>query len=77
MTMVALEGGSFRMGSVGVGSYAGDGEGPIHEVELSSFMIDRYAVTNDHFAEFVDAVGLRHRGGALRVVVRVRRLPAR
>ena len=57
MTMVALEGGTFRMGSVGVGSYAGDGEGPIHEVELSNFLIDAYAMTNDRFAEFVDASG--------------------
>ncbi len=55
--MVALDGGAFRMGSVGVGSYAGDGEGPIHEVEVSPFAIDAYAVTNDGFATFIDASG--------------------
>ncbi len=55
--MVGLDGGAFRMGSVGVGAYAGDGEGPIHEVEVSPFSIDAHAVTNDRFAEFVDAVG--------------------
>ena len=45
------------MGSVGVGAYAADGEGPIHEVEVSTFAIDAYAVTNDRFAEFAEAVG--------------------
>ncbi len=55
--MVGLVGGVFRMGSVGVGAYAGDGEGPIHEVEVSPFAIDAHTVTNDRFAEFADAVG--------------------
>jgi formylglycine-generating enzyme required for sulfatase activity len=38
-------------------SYPGDGEGPVHEVEVSSFAIDRYAVTNEAFGTFVAATG--------------------
>jgi formylglycine-generating enzyme required for sulfatase activity len=45
------------MGSTGPAAYAADGEGPVHEVELSPFRIDPRAVTNADFAEFVDATG--------------------
>ena len=55
--MVALAGGSFRMGSVDARAYPADGEGPIHVVELSPFRIDAHAVDNDRFAAFVDATG--------------------
>ena len=34
-----------------------DGEGPIHEVTVSAFEIDRYAVSNCAFAAFVEAAG--------------------
>lgn len=34
-----------------------DGEGPIREIMLDAFAIDRYAVTNSQFAEFVDETG--------------------
>jgi formylglycine-generating enzyme required for sulfatase activity len=47
------------MGDESVWAYPGDGEGPVHEVELGPFRIDRYAVTNAAFAEFVDATGWR------------------
>jgi sulfatase modifying factor 1 len=47
------------MGSVDPLAYAADGEGPVHEVELSAFAIDAVAVTNDRFAGFVDATGHR------------------
>jgi len=56
-TMVALAGGSFRMGSVDARAYRADGEGPIHVVELSPFGIDAHAVDNDRFAAFVGATG--------------------
>ena len=39
------------------GPIPGDGEGPVHDVTLDAFRIDRYAVTNDAFARFVDATG--------------------
>lgn len=56
-TMVALEGGSFHMGSVDARAYPDDGEGPIHVVELRPFHIDAHAVTNAGFAAFVEATG--------------------
>jgi formylglycine-generating enzyme required for sulfatase activity len=40
-----------------VWAYPGDGEGPVHEVTLDAFRIDRFAVTNDSFARFVEATG--------------------
>jgi sulfatase modifying factor 1 len=45
------------MGEESLWAYPGDGEGPIHDVTLAGFRIDRYAVTNDAFARFVDATG--------------------
>ena len=56
-TFVDLPGGTFLMGDDSPVSYPGDGEGPVHEVELSPFAIDAYTVTNARFAEFVDATG--------------------
>ena len=53
--LLDIPGGSFRMGSVGALSYDGDGEGPIHVVELSPFRIAAHTVSNDDFAAFVDA----------------------
>ncbi len=38
-------------------AYEGDGEGPVHAVELEAYRIGRYAVTNEQFAAFVDATG--------------------
>lgn len=55
--LVALAGGSFRMGSSDRLSYPDDGEAPIHVVELSPFRIAAHTVTNDGFAAFVDATG--------------------
>ncbi|HVJ98436.1 MAG TPA: formylglycine-generating enzyme family protein [Acidimicrobiia bacterium] len=56
-TFVELPGGTFLMGDESPLAYPGDGEGPVHEVELSPFTIDAVAVTNERFAEFVDATG--------------------
>lgn len=55
--MVTLPGGRFHMGSDDDDIFPADGEGPVREVEVSPFAIDRCAVTNDEFAEFVDATG--------------------
>ena len=52
-----LPGGRFRMGTQDPAGFRTDGEGPVREVELSPFRIDRYAVSNDDFAAFVDATG--------------------
>ena len=58
-TMIDVASATFRMGDESVWAYPGDGEGPVHEVALDAFRIDRYAVTNDAFAAFVDATGWR------------------
>lgn len=57
--MVALPGGSFLMGTDDPEGFPEDGEGPIREVFLDPFSIDRYPVTNQLFAEFVRAAGYR------------------
>ena len=54
--LVAIEGGTFVMGTDGRYGY---GEGPAHRVDLSSFWISRYAVTNAQFAAFLRAIGYR------------------
>ena len=55
--MVALPGGTFRMGTEDPTGFADDGEGPVREVELAPFLVDRYAVSNDDFAAFVADTG--------------------
>jgi sulfatase modifying factor 1 len=55
--MVRLGGGEFCMGTDGPWAYDGDGEGPVHPVELTPFWIDATTVTNDAFAAFVAATG--------------------
>jgi formylglycine-generating enzyme len=50
---VALEGGSFRMGSEDFYRE----EGPIRDVTVGAFQIGRTEVTNDQFAAFVAATG--------------------
>ena len=56
-TLVSVPGGRFAMGSDDRFAYPADGEGPVHEVRLRPFQIDRHAVSNDRFAAFVDATG--------------------
>ncbi|HJQ70176.1 MAG TPA: formylglycine-generating enzyme family protein [Blastocatellia bacterium] len=51
--MIFIRGGSFRMGT-------GDGfafEGPVHEITLEPFWIDKHEVTVGEFAKFVEATG--------------------
>ena len=55
--MVLLDGGPFLMGSEDADCIPADGEGPIREVRIDSFFMDRYPVTNARFAEFVQATG--------------------
>ncbi|WP_207622072.1 formylglycine-generating enzyme family protein [Alienimonas californiensis] len=54
--MVAVPGGSFRMGTPDPPRLHGD-ESPVHEVTLSPFWMDETEVTNDQFAAFVAATG--------------------
>jgi len=55
--MVAIATGSFRMGSNDRWTYPGDGETPVHPVDVSSFAIATTTVTNAQYAEFVAATG--------------------
>src|SRR6478672_185720 len=57
--LVELPGGTFLMGTDGHYGYAGDGEGPAHEVDLSPFSIAPTTVTTAQFAAFVAATGHR------------------
>ena len=57
--MIELPGGTFLMGTESPEAWAADGEGPVREVSLKPFWIDRYAVTNEQFKRFVDATGYR------------------
>jgi len=56
-TLVSVPGGRFAMGSEDRFAYPADGEGPVHDVRLRAFRIDRHAVSNDLFATFTEATG--------------------
>src|SRR4051812_3603101 len=56
-TFADIPAATFRMGDSSAWAYPGDGEGPVHDVTLDAFRLDRFAVTNDAFARFVDATG--------------------
>lgn len=51
--MVLLNGGSFLMGSDYAEAFAQDGEGPVRDVQLKPFWMDRTSVTNALFEQFV------------------------
>ncbi|MFC5589354.1 formylglycine-generating enzyme family protein [Sporosarcina soli] len=57
--MVRLEGGEFLMGTDDQEGFKEDGEGPVRNVRLKPFLIDKYAVSNAQFKEFIDATGYR------------------
>jgi len=57
--MVPLPGGKFLMGTDYEFAFPDDGEGPVREIQLSPFLIDRDTVTNERFARFVRATGYR------------------
>ncbi len=51
--MIKLDGGPFLMGSEDADSVVADGEGPVRKVVVDPFYMDRSAVTNAQFAEFM------------------------
>jgi formylglycine-generating enzyme required for sulfatase activity len=57
--MIQLPGGKFLMGTDSVEGFPHDGEGPVREVSLSPFLIDKYPVTNELFANFIAATGYK------------------
>jgi iron(II)-dependent oxidoreductase len=54
--LVEVPGGPFEMGSYGY-PFAYDNEQPPHRVDLATFRIDRFPVTNAEYAGFVDSGG--------------------
>jgi formylglycine-generating enzyme required for sulfatase activity len=57
--MIALDGGTFRMGNADERAIPGDAEGPVRDVAVAPFAIDAVAVSNARFAAFVHATGHR------------------
>ena len=57
--MQSIPGGEFLMGTDGDYGFAADGEGPAHAVELAPFFLDATCVTNEQFADFVNATRYR------------------
>ena len=55
--MLRLDGGCFLMGSEGEETWPQDGEGPVREITLDPFWMDRTTVTNECFAGFVEETG--------------------
>ena len=55
--LIDLSGGSFLMGTDDEVGFPDDGEGPVREVSVRPFAIDRHGVTNAQFSEFVDDTG--------------------
>ena len=55
--LVDLPGGVFSMGASHDEGYPDDGEGPVHQVQLSPFSIAPTTVTNAQYAAFCDATG--------------------
>ncbi|MHA0857758.1 formylglycine-generating enzyme family protein [Paenibacillus sp. CMAA1364] len=53
--MVLIPGGTFLMGTEDKEGFPADGEGPVRNVTVSSFLIDETTVTNEQFAKFVEA----------------------
>jgi formylglycine-generating enzyme len=47
------------MGADGAEAYDADGEGPVHDVQLTAYRIATHCVTNTEFGRFVDATGYR------------------
>jgi len=53
--MVKLDTTRFLMGTEADDGFPADGEGPIREVTLDGYWIDKYPVTNEKFGQFINA----------------------
>lgn len=58
---VAIDGGHFMLGAVADGQFVFDNEKWAHAVDIRPYRMSRTAVTNDRFAEFVEAGGYANR----------------
>lgn len=57
--MVLIQGGEFLMGTNSDVGYLADSEGPVRQVEVDSFYMDKYPVTNEEFSQFVAETNYR------------------
>lgn len=57
--LAAVPAGRAALGDHFGDGYPGDGEGPVHEVEVSAFRLGTTTVTNQAFAAFVESTGHR------------------
>lgn len=57
--MAYINGGEFVMGTNSKEGFIQDGEGPTRNVNVNSFYIDRYAVTNEEFYTFIKETGYK------------------
>lgn len=55
--LVTIPAGTFLMGTDDPVAFKADGEGPIREVTIDAFQIDRTAVTNEQFQQFIHETG--------------------
>ena len=55
--MARVPGGEFRMGTDDDVGFPEDGEGPARTVHVDAFHVDRYAVTNAEFLQFIRETG--------------------
>lgn len=57
--MVLIEGDTFLMGTDTDEGFPQDGEGPVREVKVDSFYIDKTTVTNRQFSRFINETGYK------------------
>src|SRR5699024_9814164 len=57
--MAHLKGGCFLMGTDSENGFSGDGEGPVREVKVDPFYMDKTAVSNAQFRTFVNDTGYK------------------
>tara|TARA_Y100000748_G_C15444990_1_gene468629 strand:- start:247 stop:1212 length:966 start_codon:yes stop_codon:yes gene_type:complete len=57
--MALIPGGKFSMGTDYKLAFKQDGEGPVREITINSFYIDKTTVTNSQFAKFINATKYR------------------
>ncbi|MFC0558431.1 formylglycine-generating enzyme family protein [Halalkalibacter alkalisediminis] len=57
--LIELPGGEFLMGTDDKDGFESDGEGPIRNVYVKPFAVDRFTVTNEQFKEFIDETGYK------------------
>lgn len=57
--MISLPGGPFLMGTDYAEAFPDDGEGPVRQITLAPFRIDRFPVTNELFQRFVADTGYK------------------